>query len=156
MLAWCLMTLNAWSRLCCLVGGWGFSFCVVWRGRGRRGCGLFFLKKNCPYHTDLIYDMISIKPDSLYVQDCTRIGFLRSPPHLNPYCYSSPAALALSAFSIKSSPVQQRSAVLMEKQITNFLSWNPIILRACTYTAVLPLRCPRWPLPTCSIAIQPS
>ena len=60
-----------------------------------------------------------------------------------------------STFSIKSSPVEQGSAVLMENQIINFLSWNPTILQACKYTVVLRLPCPQWPLPTCSIAIQP-
>lgn len=75
---------------------------------------VFYFKKSCPYYRDLVYDMISIKSDSLYAQDCTtRIGFLRSPPHLNPRCYTATAVQRhwlCSTFSIKSSPVEEGSA----------------------------------------------
>lgn len=81
-----------------MVGGWGFYFlgffvCGVFlggKGRGRermvqaaREGTVFFscLEKNCPYLGDLVYYMISIKPESLYVQNYTqRLAFSFTTP----------------------------------------------------------------------------
>lgn len=75
--------------------GFGGFFVVVWSffGGRQKCCGLFAFKN----HRDLVYDMISIKPDSLYAKDyTTRIGFLHSP--LVRHTHSSPEALAMFSF----------------------------------------------------------
>jgi len=103
--------LKAWSRRCCFVDGWGFWLCVL-----GGGAWLVCVLKNCPCHRDLIYGMISFKPDSLYAQDCTtRIGFFHSPPSTSvPTTAGTVTAVQrhclCSAFSIRSSPVEQGPA----------------------------------------------
>lgn len=181
MFASCLMTLNGLGQV--VMFGWWlglllFGLFCLWgffggKGSGERADGagskgrdcVFFLLReelSIPWRPCVLYDLyqawVLICP-KLY----TTIGFFIHHPSSIPAITNTVTNTftavqrhwLCSPFSVKSSSVGESSAVLMEKQIINFLSWNPIILQAWTHRAVLPLHCPQCPLPTCSIAIEP-